>query len=58
MVTTEGSLTRPRRGSLLLTFTRWTVAVKEILRPQLLAPLSNAHPALVRSYRKTTLGQY
>ena len=58
-VTAEGFPPRfQRRGSLLLSFTRRAVAVKEILRPQLLVPLSNTHPTLVRSCRETTVGQY
>lgn len=38
--------------------TGWTPAVKEVLRTQLLLPLSNTHPALMRPWREKITHSY
>lgn len=55
--TTECLPSGPDSSSVLLLLTSWAAAVKEVLGPQLLLPVSNTHPAVVRPCRETTLRQ-
>lgn len=55
--TTECLPPGPDGGSVLLLLTHRAAAVKEVLSPQLLLPLGDGHPTVVRPCGETTLGR-